>query len=329
MGNNSLSIIISEFEKFRKDIYFNKNLYGTEYLGYLINLKDYEKIKENITNEKVNINDNENNFKINQIEFKTPQYLINMVLNGNKYIIINCELWELICDKDKVYDSFIIYKVNSNDITFSLDKIELSFKHNNNIIDKYAFKNSSKYKNKYNYESIYEKIKNICESVINYYNFEKEILNDLKNNQFYNASAFEYLVSKQWIDKWKKYSNYENIKVIFLKKKKIIKKEDILFDLIYYLEKNKINYNELPISINNRIFNKKEEFESYLKDDSLVLVNSKFLYCFNNNSSESYIKYNVFNHKIYFYLDNNIMIGFKFNNNVISLDGIINFIFFV
>ena len=164
MGNNSDLITnyknaISEFENFRHYIY-NKNFIGTEYAGYLINLKDYENIVKNIYDDKVNINDSEINFKINQIEFKTPQYLINMILYGNKYIFINSDIWEIICDEDKKFESPIQYKVNSNDITFSLDNQSLSFKHNKNIIDKNAFKNSKNFTNKSIYESNYEKIIN-------------------------------------------------------------------------------------------------------------------------------------------------------------------------
>ena len=156
MGNNSDLITnyknaISEFEKFRNIIY-NKSSIGSEYNGYLINLKDYENILKNIYDDKVNINDSEINFKINQIEFKTPQYLINMILYGNKYIFINVDLWELFCDKDKKGESPIIYKINKNDITFNLDNIELPFRHNKNIIDK----NTLNYN--YNYVSNYNKI---------------------------------------------------------------------------------------------------------------------------------------------------------------------------
>jgi len=329
MGNNSISITdyknaISEFEQFLNNIYSKKNTIGMEYTGYLINLKDYEKIKEIINSEKININNSENTFKINQIEFKTPQYLINMVLNGNKYIIIKPELWELICDKDKKYDSSIIYKVNSKDITFSLDNKELSFKHNKNIIDKNAFKNSSNYSNQSIYESNYEKIKKICESVINYYNFENEIQDDLTNKQNYTITSSEFLVSKEWIDKWKKYSNYDDIKTKYLQNN-INKKEDILIVLIYYLEQEKINFNELPISINNKNFSKKEDLENILESDSLVLVNSKFLYCFNNYSSEKFIKYNAFNNKIHIYFDKDELLSFKTNDNIISLNGIIKY----
>ena len=199
---------ISDFEKYLEDIYSSQNSFGKEHKGYLINLKDYERIKEIIDNNKVNnINDSENNFKINQIEFKTLHYLINMILNGNKYIFINNSLWELICDNDKKNEPPIIYKVNFYDINFNLDNEYLSFRHNKNIIDKIVLNNS------YNYNSNYEKIEKICESIFLYYNFENKIVNDLKNKQSYNNTTYEYLVSKNWIDKWKIFSNYENIKI--------------------------------------------------------------------------------------------------------------------
>ena len=132
---------ISVFEKYLEIIYSTNNAYGTEHRGYLINLKDYEMIKKNTKNNCSGII-----YKINQIEFKTPQYLINMILNGNQYIFINTDLWELLCDKDKKSESPIIYKVNSYAITFNLDYKELSFRCNKNIIDKTKLNYSSNYK---------------------------------------------------------------------------------------------------------------------------------------------------------------------------------------
>ena len=60
---------ISDFEKYLEDIYSDYNSYGIEHRGYLINLKDYERIKEIIDNNKVNISNSDKNFNINQIEF--------------------------------------------------------------------------------------------------------------------------------------------------------------------------------------------------------------------------------------------------------------------
>jgi len=228
---------ISCFEKFIEEIYSHKNSNsnGIELKGYLINYKYYEKIKEVINNYEKNKNDFDSgkNIKINQIEFKTPQYLINMILNGNKYIFINTELWELFCDKDKKDESPIICKVNKKNITFILDNIELSFRHNKNIIDK----NTLNYN--YSYVSNYNKIKQIFKSVIKYYNFENKFMQNLKNKQDSNDNnTYGYLVSKSWIDKWKILSNYEDIKTDYLqnnsnKKNFIVKK--IKLTIVNYL----------------------------------------------------------------------------------------------
>ena len=311
---------ISDFENFLKDIYSSNTSGENEYIGYLINLKDYEKIKE-IVND-VNINDYEINFTINQIEIKTPQYLTYMILNENKYIFINTELWRIICNEDKINDTPIKYKINENDITFSLDKIEFSFNLNNNIIDKNSLNSNSIYK------SNYEKITKIYDSINNYYKFEKAILKDLKNKKNSRDKNNEYLIDKKWIEKWETISNYEKIKNNFAQDN-LNSKKNIMNILIYYLEQNKCNYNELFESVNIRKFNKIEEFESYLNKNSLVLVNGNFINRFDNffsflNFFKS-IKYKAFNNRIHFYLDDNEILSFKSNNNIISLNEIINY----
>jgi len=240
-----------------------------------------------------------------------------MILNGNKYIFINTDLWKLICDKDKIRESPIIYRVNKNDITFNLDNKFLTFKHNKNIIDNISYKDSF-------YKTDFENIRKIYESAVEYYNFENKILNDLKNKQYSNDNSFVILMSQNWIDNWERISNYENIKTKYLQKN-ITNKDDIMNGLIYYFEKNEIKYNELFSFINIRKFNKKEEIESYLKNESLVLINDRFSSCFDIKYSDKLIKYNAFNNKIHFYLDNNEILSFKSNNNVISLNGIINY----
>jgi len=280
-------------------------------------LKIFILLKDIIDNNKVNIKDSGNYFKINQIEFKTPQYLINMILNGNKYIFINANLWELICYQDKKNDSPVLYEVNRNDITFYLDTELLSFNHNKNIIDKSTLNYGSNFKYNYN------KITQIFDSIIDYFNFENIILNNLKNKQNSNAATYEYLVNKNWIDKWKKCSNYENIKTNYLQNN-LNNKENIMNDLIYYVEKNKINYIELSIEINTIKFTKKEEIESYLKNEALVLINAEFLFRFNYDYAGKSIKYNIFNNKIHFYFDYEIL-SFRSINNIISLNGIINY----
>ena len=271
-SNNDVSLLnkyknaISEFENYYlKDIYYNNYSFNSSHKGYLIDLKDYERIIQLINNINININnvnikDLKKNFEINQIEFKTSHYLINMILNGNKYIFINTKLWQLLYDKEKNNDSPIIYNVNSNDITFSLlDKTTLSFKHNKNIIDENSYKDNY-------YRSNYKQITNIYNSITYYYIFENKIMNDLKNIQSSKDIDYVFLISKNWIEIWKKISYYENIKINYLQKN-LNNKNEIINVLIYYLENNNIKYNKLFESINILKFNKKEDFESYLRKD--------------------------------------------------------------
>ena len=130
-----------------------------------------------------------------------------------------------------------------------------------------------------------------------------------------------FLISKNWIDKWKEISYYENIKTHYLQKN-INNKNEIINSLIYYLEKNNINYSKLFESINILKFNKKEDFESYLRKDTLILIDPKLFSCFynaNNDNSGKKTQYNAFNNNINIYLDNNEKLSFKSSNNIISL----------
>ena len=54
-----------------------------------LNKSNEELDKDKISISKFEIKDNEKIMTIKDIEFKTSQYLTNMLLNGNKYIIID------------------------------------------------------------------------------------------------------------------------------------------------------------------------------------------------------------------------------------------------
>ena len=56
-------------------------------------------------------------------------------------------------------------------------------------------------------------IEKIYIDIKNYFDNENNISNILKSGEI-RAFFKGYLVRKEWIDKWKKYSNYENIKHI-------------------------------------------------------------------------------------------------------------------
>ena len=87
---------ILNFEEYLKQLY-NKEKIIEINKGYLINLEDYEDLKEkiNYTHFKENIlnnnldneslSDSDEIIKIKQIDFKTSSYLLNMIYNDNKY----------------------------------------------------------------------------------------------------------------------------------------------------------------------------------------------------------------------------------------------------
>jgi hypothetical protein len=80
-----------------------------------------------------------------------------MIFNGNKYILINTKLWDLLCDENKKDIKSIEYKINYMNIKFSLDdKRELIFYNGkDNIIDfVYESDNPGFSTYKKNYENI-------------------------------------------------------------------------------------------------------------------------------------------------------------------------------
>ena len=145
---------IYKFEEYIKDI--NTNL-GTElepHRGYLVNLERIDELKKKINydnnkkyldNYKDDPVDNEQNEKyaIDEIEFRDSNYLLNMILNGNKYILINRDLWKLISKDKEKNKACILYKINYNTIRFQLDDqkelIFSKFENNLNLISSEFF----------------------------------------------------------------------------------------------------------------------------------------------------------------------------------------------
>ena len=91
-----------DFESYLKKINNNFGTYFNDYSGYLINLESIDKIKTNINYDYYkNLNDiyknynispviqSEKKYTIDEIEFRNSDYLLNMIFNENKYIIIN------------------------------------------------------------------------------------------------------------------------------------------------------------------------------------------------------------------------------------------------
>ena len=292
--------------------------------GYLINLDDINNIKQNIKHEdfiKENTNNeekmrsifDENLFdkikKVSQIKYKTSDYLKNMLLNGNKYILINQGLWNDIYEKNiQDNEGPIIFEINKNKIVLSLKNEQLTLSHRDFIFDFYSCGG----------DNSFSEIQKIFDSIYNYCIFENNFLKYLESNS--NHSDKGYLIKKIWIDEWKKYSNYEEIKNnYFIENNPVFfeqKKKEIINDIIDYREKNKNIYKfPMPCEIIN--VNKKKEFEIIINKDSLAIINQDFknLFSFKNNDNSFIIKYDLINNQIRIILDQIII--FKSDNNII------------
>ena len=87
----------------------------------LKNKIDYEINKNLISKSKFDIKENEKIMTIKDIEFKTSQYLLNMLLNGNKYIIIDSIFWKVICEKGKENSTVINYSISEHTQNLNLN----------------------------------------------------------------------------------------------------------------------------------------------------------------------------------------------------------------
>ena len=227
LENNSLLLkyqkAIYEFEKRLEDIKYEKNNNKTrENEGHLINLNNYEEFIKKIQYDKYknpeyynnvdgNISESEKIY-INQIEFNTYEYFLNMIYNENKYIIINNELWEKVCNKGEENKLTINYEINSYNIYLRLiNGKKLVFTNcGDNILESTTCSNVT------SDTTNYDEIKNIYNFIKKCSEFEKKFMNDLISSNSNQDDG--YFVDKDWIDQWKLYSNYEEIKNNYLEK---------------------------------------------------------------------------------------------------------------
>ena len=187
MSNSKINLqynkAIYSFEEGFLKLINNNNV---ERVGYLINLNDYEDLKKTTKYDKKNATNYQNNVKlkdeeklysIEQIKLKTSQYLLNMIFNGNRYILISSDLWTVIGKKGKEKEPSFLYKVENKNIILKIDnnKKKLIFKHDRNIIDKNTY-----YSSENQCKPNIEEINTILNNINIYYNFEKEFINNLK-----------------------------------------------------------------------------------------------------------------------------------------------------
>ena len=164
---------------------------------------------------------------------------------------------------------------------------------------------------------INKKVDKIYNDVRNYYISEWKIIN-IVNNKLNQAQIYQgFLVEEKWVEKWKKYSNYQFIKINYLDRnisdEKIIKQAidgnlrnaNLNYDEINDIEKNIIKYiNQLKLPEN--------------KNKSYYLLDANFLKSFPIRLNISSIGFYLSYQNIQLYSQNTPIIVFKTNNNKIT-----------
>jgi len=315
---------IYDFESYINN---NKNQYSTtfnESFGYLINYEDYEELKIKINYQKNlkvykpyfsnPINSNTTKYyTLEEIKFKDSKYLINMLFNGNKYIIINENFWKLICPENKENIPPIKFKINYYQIQFKLDdNKELIFDNTkDNIISNFYSSDNPEYL--YYLSNFNYIVKNIYEKIDEYYNFEFDFLCKLKKFNKQNFSS-GYLIDFDWFKKWMNSFYYLDIKSNYLEKKK--SKKEVIDFLICLKQLNKIPaipFEEPKIYK----FNSNEEFYSIAKEKKLIMVNTSLILS-SRDYSHKITLYYIYNNKIEFDFSFQQPLILEIKNNLIT-----------
>ena len=305
--NDYLNAII-RFEKTIKDNYNQLNEKMEN--GYIIKLKDYQILKEKINKYQENKNNNQNNeFKIEKIEnikFNNKEELINLINNNNEFIIITKELSDILCKESKGDNSYF-YIIQKDCLKLVLKNHMISFFHNDNILDQISYMVYNE-----------EKYKNLSKQIKEYYNFENNIIMNLESDSSNGLKDIGYLVDKTWVDEWKNYTLYDDIKNNFLINN-IRENSNIDYEIIKEILKNNIKRNIKEQSILKLLnFDTIKDFENYQKDNSIVIINSSFINLINKNElkDENKINFSLSKRKITTFI-NNIPIEFYARDNII------------
>ena len=115
----------------------------------------------------------------------------------------------------------------------------------------------------------------IYKDTLNYYNNEKYI--STKLNEAGSQIFQGYLVNKEWVDKWKRYSYYDSIKTNFFEKN-TTEEQAITKWIKDEQKKSPLNYDELN-DIDNYIIKNENQIREILLPNkpSYILLNADFL----------------------------------------------------
>jgi hypothetical protein len=158
------------------------------------------------------------------------------------------------------------------------------------------------------------KLLNLAKSLLEFHNFTNKIEMNLKNKPLGDYKDCGYLVSKAWIDSWKKFSNYDRIK---FDEKDSTDMSKLINQIIRYIKNNNGKIEKLP-KLEALHFNSTYEFEKFIKNNTLTIVNSGFYYL---ESEEEYnekyqIKFTSANKIIKIYINEGVIIIDSYENMI-------------
>ena len=162
------------------------------------------------------------------------------------------------------------------------------------------------------------------QSIKEYYTFDTLLIKELKETKEKSEKNIKggYLINKKWLDKWKTYTQYENIKKEFLSEDLKPENDEKIKETIIKRNIYNQDFNMGDIDVFN--FNSSSEIKAYLQKESIILVGEKFYKLFIEKSKDK-IKFSSNKRMITIYFNKNInkdkdKYDIEAYNNILSLD---------
>ena len=298
-----------------EDFHINEGyLIDKKYINYWKKFTDYEQIKDGILignkNKVMNIirkNRSKNRLKeyqedATQMKYYNPFSLYKSVkINGKSYALINKEFWKLICYDAGVDENGLIkYYFNDGRLILNFGaKGKLEIVTDDNIINETKemfFKDTNNFGEDFddNEENDLQ-----LKKLILLYAYEQEIKNKINNLKFVDRNFKEYyLISKEWIEGYKRYYHYNELCNI------INNKEDIrtLLNNGYENAKKNLEYIKTKLLVVRK--KPKESFPQNLKDENTFLSEGSSVTVKNNSEVTFWKNFEIVNEELKNFLAN-------------------------
>ena len=293
--------------------------------GYFVNLYYYNdlinKVNECFAKNQIQYGSNAAFGQVNFDKLKTESLkeVSEKINKDYSFIIINEDLFKVICDQEKQSIHKITYKITTEDkLIIQENELQKQFKNNkNNTISKATILGNEGNNTIINSNPIpqnnYEN--KIYESIKIYIDNEKDILGKLNSNLQNMYQGF--LVDNEWVEEWKTYSNYNNFIKLFQTNN--INEIEIKNKIRQEVQNKNLNFNNLKY-IDKYILKDVTQLKSPITaNKKYFLLNGKFINLFVNNEKENANPNNFFlsYQKVDIKINNIPFLSFQTNSNII------------